>query len=210
MQLCCQQTRAFTFLECSKTQEEVAEDLGVSVRTIQRLSVKAKEHSLNRHQWGLFFPISSSSSWVSNLPASSSQQLVQQHQQLVPPLPGRSCCIISLQLPFVETTIKPPPLVPSPPPNAPSSRVATSVHLPHRSSLLLLAEEHIADIAAANRTRALMPVERVLMSFYTKLHGNNQPCEPPLKTSLVAHMQLGAGAGRQPHLVSQVLVSVSW
>ena len=53
-----------------------------------------------------------------------------------------------------------------------------------------------------------MPVERVLMSFYTKLHGNNQPCEPPLKTSLVAHMQLGAGAGRQPHLVSQVLVSV--
>ena len=55
MQLCCQQTRAFTFLECSKTQEEVAEVLGVSVRTIQRLSVKAKEHSLNRHQWGYFF-----------------------------------------------------------------------------------------------------------------------------------------------------------
>ena len=27
MQLCCQQTRAFTFLECSKTQEEVAEVL---------------------------------------------------------------------------------------------------------------------------------------------------------------------------------------
>ena len=53
-----------------------------------------------------------------------------------------------------------------------------------------------------------MPVERVMISFYTKLHGNNQPCEPPLKTSLVAHMQLGAGAGRQPHLVSQVLVSV--
>ena len=53
-----------------------------------------------------------------------------------------------------------------------------------------------------------MPVERVLISFYTKLHGNNQPCEPPLKTSLVAHMQLGAGAGRQPHLVSQVLVCV--
>ena len=67
MQLCCQQTSAFTFLECSKTQEEVAEDLGVSVRTIQNLSVKAKEHSLNRHQWGYFFLISSSSSWVSNL-----------------------------------------------------------------------------------------------------------------------------------------------
>ena len=65
--------RAFTFLECSKIQEEVAEELGVSVRTIQRLSVKAKEHSLNRHQWGYFFPLSSSSSWVSNLPASSSQ-----------------------------------------------------------------------------------------------------------------------------------------
>ena len=53
-----------------------------------------------------------------------------------------------------------------------------------------------------------MPVERVMISFYTKLHGNNQPCEPPLKTSLVAHMQLGAGAGGQPHLVSQVLVCV--
>ena len=95
-----------------------------------------------------------------------------------------------------------------PPPNAPSSRLAASVHLPHRPVLPLLAEEHIADIAAAIRTRALIPVERVLISFYTKLHGNNQPCEPPLKTSLVAHMQLRAGAGRQPQLVSQVLVSV--
>ena len=52
MQLsCCQQTRALKPLECFKTQEEVAENLGVSVRTIQRLSVKAKEHSLNRHQF---------------------------------------------------------------------------------------------------------------------------------------------------------------
>ena len=34
-----------TLLECSKTQEEVAEDLGVSLRTIQRLSVKAKEQN---------------------------------------------------------------------------------------------------------------------------------------------------------------------
>ena len=47
MQLsCCQQTRALKLLECFKTQEEVAENLGVSVRTIQRLSVKVKEQTV--------------------------------------------------------------------------------------------------------------------------------------------------------------------
>ena len=49
MQLsCCQQTRALTLLDCGKTQQEVAEDLGVSVSTISRLSVKARRQNVKK------------------------------------------------------------------------------------------------------------------------------------------------------------------
>ena len=55
-------------------------------------------NTVSKTKFSYYLPLLSSSSLVSNLPASSSQG--------VPPLPGRSCYIISLQLPFVETTIK--------------------------------------------------------------------------------------------------------
>ena len=57
--------------------------------------------------------------------------------RLVPPLPGRSCYIISPQLHFVQTTIKPLPPPPGKLGHSMSSRGTSSVHLPHQPVLLL-------------------------------------------------------------------------
>ena len=49
MQLtCCQKVRALTLRECNWTQQEVAADLGVTVRTIQRLEREAEQQKIDK------------------------------------------------------------------------------------------------------------------------------------------------------------------
>ena len=53
MQLtCCQKVRALTLRECNWTQQEVAADLGVNVRTIQRLE---KDAARNKRLFDRFY-----------------------------------------------------------------------------------------------------------------------------------------------------------
>ena len=49
MQLtCCQKVRALTLRECNWTQQEVAEEMGVTVRTIQKLEQEARRQKVGR------------------------------------------------------------------------------------------------------------------------------------------------------------------
>ena len=136
-----------------------------------------------------YLPLSSST-WVSILPSSSRHQA------------GSSSACTKLLHNLSSTPFCPNNKLPLPPPpgklaHSPSSRPTSSVHLPRRPVLLLLAIEDIPDVAAADRTGALIPVD----DLSHQLEQGNQPSEPPLETGLVVHMHTcHAGAGRQPHL----------
>ena len=95
MQLtCCQKVRALTLRECNWTQQEVAEEMGVTVRTIQRLEQEARRQKVGRDAAPLRIA-------GSGRKRSYGKKQIKAIEDLIDKEPGLTCHQVKLRLPKI-------------------------------------------------------------------------------------------------------------
>ena len=95
MQLtCCQKVRALTLRECNWTQEDVAADLGVTVRTIQRLEKEARRQNVGKDA----APLRKAGSGRKR---SFGKKQIKAIEDLIDKEPGLTCLQVKLRLPKI-------------------------------------------------------------------------------------------------------------